>query len=136
MKRHFGTTYRLHRLCDENRWAKNNDSSNRRKMRRYTMYIVSIYNIFIAYFRGVRPLLVIANVLPNSPIFVTLMMVLRSSETSVPTRATRRNILQDGIFHSHYRKNFKFLRNSKIFRNVFIMNMRPKEDLWFSRRGL
>jgi hypothetical protein len=47
----------------------------------------------IAFLRSVRRLLVTANVVPSSPIIVTLMMeVLRSSETSVLARATRRNI--------------------------------------------
>jgi hypothetical protein len=48
--------------------------------------------------RSVLPLLVTANVVPSSPIIVTLMMeVICFSETSVLTVATLRNIAEDGI---------------------------------------
>jgi hypothetical protein len=57
---------------------------------------------------SVRRLLVTANVVPSSPILVTLTMeALISAETSVITRAIRRNIADDGILHILRRENLR-----------------------------
>jgi hypothetical protein len=79
--RRFRGTYRLHHQDDKNRRNKKNVSSNYELKHAEKILVVITANI------------------PRLPILVTLIMeAIRFYETSVLTRATRRNIPQDGMF--------------------------------------
>jgi hypothetical protein len=77
--RRYGGTQRFHHQGVKNRWTRNNVSltSNRRTRRRNTRTNTNTLK----------------------------MKAIRSSKTSLLTRATLRNIPEDGILHSHRREN-------------------------------
>jgi hypothetical protein len=70
-------------------------TSNRSTLRRNTMYSYA----HIVFIRSVLRLRVATNVVTSSPILVSLMIeAIYSTESSVLTRPTRRNIPEGGIF--------------------------------------
>jgi hypothetical protein len=76
-------------------------------VRRVALVRTASPSLFV-FLRNVRRLLVIASVVPSSPILVTLTTApLSTTKTSLPTRAPRRNTPEDTILHSHRRENLK-----------------------------
>jgi hypothetical protein len=61
-----------------------------------------------AFVRDVLQLAVTANIVPSSPILITLIMeAIRSSEIAFLTTATRHHIPESGFLHSHRREILK-----------------------------
>jgi hypothetical protein len=83
--RTFGGIYGRHHRGDMNRRARNDVSSSYQPKQLVFLYTVLRF-------------LVTANVIPSSTALVTLIMgAIRSSETSLLKRATRSNMIEDGI---------------------------------------
>jgi hypothetical protein len=75
--------------------------------------------IVIVFLRSVLRLLDTANVVPSSPIVVTLMMeAISTSEITVLTRVTRRNIPEDVILPRYRRENLKYYKLIYIYIQV------------------
>jgi hypothetical protein len=70
------------------------------------------------FLRSVHRLLVTASVVPSSPILATLTEALSSSETSVLTRATWRNIPEDANLHSHRSENLKSYHSYIVYEQI------------------
>jgi hypothetical protein len=78
----------------------------------------------IVFLSSVHLLLVTANVLPSSPIYVTLIMkALRSSDTPVLTSATRHNVPLDGILQ------LQIILLQMLTLAVYIIKKRNKKEL-------
>jgi hypothetical protein len=76
-------------------------------------------------------LLVTADVVRSSPIIFTLIMeAIHSSETSVPTRATRRNIPEYGTLQNHRREN---LESDVQLVGIQLPNTRNSQHFFFTR---
>jgi hypothetical protein len=80
-----------------------------------------------------RRLLAVASIVPSSPILVTLMEALNSSETSVRTRTTGRNVPEDaivGILSLGIKYSYlKSITHSQIQKEAFVFTSIPHINL-------
>jgi hypothetical protein len=72
--------------------------------------VTEIGELLLVFLRSVLRLLVVANVVPTSPILVTVMLDAMFLLNVGFIRAIQRNILEDAILHSHRRENLKIYK--------------------------
>jgi hypothetical protein len=114
----FRGTLRLLHQGDKNRWSRNNASCKHKPTHAAKKHHMAIL-------RSVSRLLVQASVVPSSPMLATMMKeALRSSETSVLTRATRRNAPEEATLHGYY-MNVWFIRVVRLHNSLYATGSCP-----------